>query len=56
MEILAKLQRETKTALVIVTHDREVADACGRKIEMVDGRVANAAPAEIVRTAAGGAR
>jgi putative ABC transport system ATP-binding protein len=57
MDTLTGLQRETRTALVIVTHDREVAAACGRQIEMIDGRVVSAGLPETVRPAAvGGAR
>jgi putative ABC transport system ATP-binding protein len=57
MDTLTRLQRETRTALVIVTHDREVAEGCGRQIEMVDGRIAGAPRAEAIRpVAAGGAR
>jgi putative ABC transport system ATP-binding protein len=39
MDILAGLQRDAGTALVVVTHDPEVAGICGRKIELVDGRI-----------------
>lgn len=39
MDILVGLQRDAKTALVIVTHDPEVAGVCGRQIELLDGRV-----------------
>ncbi|MBN8997235.1 MAG: ABC transporter ATP-binding protein [Rhizobiales bacterium] len=56
MDILTGLQRDTRTALVIVTHDREVADTCGRKIEMVDGRIVNGPATGIVHAVAGGAR
>ena len=42
MEILVGLQRDAGTALVVVTHDPEVAAICGRKIELVDGRIAGA--------------
>jgi putative ABC transport system ATP-binding protein len=57
MDTLVRLQQETRTALIIVTHDREVAEACGRQIEMVDGRVVSAGLPETVRPAAvGGAR
>ncbi len=46
MDILVGLQRDSGTALVIVTLDHEVAALCGRQIELVDGRVV-AAPAPV---------
>jgi ABC-type lipoprotein export system ATPase subunit len=45
MDILTGLQRDSHTALVIVTHDPEVAAACSRQIELVDGRIMRATPA-----------
>lgn len=38
MELLIKLQKNLQKTLVLVTHDREVADFCGRLITMKDGR------------------
>jgi ABC-type lipoprotein export system ATPase subunit len=45
MDILTGLQRDSHTALVIVTHDPEVAAACSRQIELVDGRIMRTTPA-----------
>lgn len=39
LELLFQLQRENRTALVIVTHDLEVARRCGRLVTLRDGRV-----------------
>jgi putative ABC transport system ATP-binding protein len=39
MEIITGLHRDFQTAIVIVTHDRDVASVCARSIELADGRV-----------------
>jgi len=39
LELLCRLQRELNTTLVIVTHDKHVAERAQRKIYMEDGRV-----------------
>lgn len=40
MELLISLQKSLQKTLVVVTHDREVADFCSRLITMKDGRTA----------------
>ncbi|MCL2628413.1 MAG: ABC transporter ATP-binding protein [Oscillospiraceae bacterium] len=40
MQILEKLN-ETGITVVIVSHEKDVADRCKRKIEMLDGRIIN---------------
>ena len=40
MDLLFRLQREAGTTLVLVTHDRELANQCGRIVEIRDGNVA----------------
>lgn len=40
LRLMLKYQ-EKGTALVIVTHDPEVAGACGRRIELADGKVSH---------------
>lgn len=40
MELLISLQKNLHKTLVLVTHDREVADFCNRLITMKDGRIA----------------
>lgn len=37
MGILRELREKQKATIVIVTHDREIADQCDRKLVMVDG-------------------
>ena len=39
MELLAKLQREHGTTLVLVTHDNEIASHASRVLRMKDGRI-----------------
>lgn len=39
LEILLKLNQETGTTLVMVTHDDQLASRAGRRITLVDGRV-----------------
>jgi len=39
MELLSQLQREHRTTLVLVTHDREVAAHASRLLTMRDGRI-----------------
>ncbi|WKZ30907.1 MAG: ABC transporter ATP-binding protein [Candidatus Dojkabacteria bacterium] len=38
-EILFGLNAELNTTLVIVTHDEDLAEKCGRQIELVDGKI-----------------
>lgn len=38
MELFAELHKEGKT-VIIITHDPNVADKCGRKIEITDGKI-----------------
>ena len=40
MELLIDLARERNTAVVVVTHDDEVARRCDRRLLLVDGRLA----------------
>lgn len=39
MELLIRLQKDLHKTLVLVTHDKEVADFCGRVINIKEGRV-----------------
>lgn len=39
MELLIRLQKDLHKTLVLVTHDKEVADFCGRVIHIKEGRV-----------------
>lgn len=39
MEIISELHRDFGTAVVIVTHDSEVAAVCTRHVELADGRI-----------------
>jgi putative ABC transport system ATP-binding protein len=41
IRLLVRLNRERRTTLVVVTHDRNVARRAGRIMEMQDGRVAS---------------
>ncbi len=41
MDLLFGLQRQSGTTLVLVTHDRELAQRCGRIVEIRDGQVAS---------------
>jgi putative ABC transport system ATP-binding protein len=45
-DLLFELNREAGTALVVVTHDAELAARCERTIRLRSGRVVAAAPAE----------
>ncbi len=38
-DLLAELQRDERTTLIVVTHDAEVAARAGRIVHMLDGRV-----------------
>lgn len=44
IELLAELNRELGQTIVIATHDREVAAACHRLLEMRDGRLLTTLP------------
>lgn len=39
MELLARLQRELNVTMILVTHDREIADYCNRVIKIADGKI-----------------
>lgn len=39
MELLVRLQRELNVTMVLVTHDREIADYCNRVIKIADGKI-----------------
>lgn len=39
MDIISNAHREFGTAVVVVTHDEDVAALCGRRIEISDGRI-----------------
>ncbi len=43
MELMFELNREQGTTLVLVTHDREIAQRCERRVTIEAGRVAEAA-------------
>lgn len=39
MDLLAELNQKTSSTLIVVTHDRSVADLADRILEMSDGRI-----------------
>ena len=39
--MLHRINRETGTTFVLVTHDKGVAETCDRVLHMLDGRVTN---------------
>jgi len=47
MELMFELNREQGTTLVLVTHDRAIADRCERRITIAAGQVADISPAAI---------
>ena len=42
MELLREVVAEEKTTFLISTHDQEIASACSRTIQLVDGRIVSA--------------
>jgi putative ABC transport system ATP-binding protein len=46
LELLVQLNREENTTLVLVTHDRELAEFADRVITLRDGRVLSDEPVE----------
>ena len=55
-ELLLGLNRSLGTALVVVTHSRELAGRLARQAEMVDGHLEEGPAAEPPRAAAGAPR
>src|SRR3989338_3850725 len=41
MKFLGKINKDSGTTLIIVTHDRTVADFADKKIELMDGKILN---------------
>ena len=39
MDIFARLNRENKTTVIMVTHDRSLASYCSKVLFMVDGNL-----------------
>ncbi len=39
MELLVRLQQELNVTMILVTHDREIADYCNRVIKIADGKI-----------------
>ena len=48
LEMLLKLNRESGTTLVMVTHDNQIASKAGRRIALMDGRIVSDAVQEAV--------
>ncbi len=48
-ELLFALNRELATTLVLVTHDEQVAGQCGRRVQLVAGRMRTARPKRVAR-------
>ena len=44
MTIIGNMHREFGTAVIVVTHDEDVAALCGRRIEISDGRIRSDRP------------
>jgi len=47
MELMFELNREQGTTLVLVTHDRGIADRCERRITIAAGKVADISPSAV---------
>ena len=39
MKLLVQLNQDNGTTLVVITHDEHVADYCGRKLYIRDGKI-----------------
>jgi len=50
INLLEDLQRSGAITIVIVTHDRAIAERCDRQVELIDGRIVS----DIRRRAEGG--
>lgn len=50
IDLLAELHRESGKTVVIVTHDRSIAECCARRVEVVDGRIVS----DVAQTGRGG--